>query len=70
MTTANTVEIIEALFTDSEIKKAWRYKDKAKEIQEHVTMPVMDRIDKETGQENDSMYFAYMLQYYFTLKPL
>ncbi len=54
------------LFTPDDITEAIKIMDKnivspAREIEESVVKPKMVHINQVTGQENDSMYMAYML---------
>jgi hypothetical protein len=32
-------------------------------LRDELILPIMDRINKVTGQENDPDYFAYLLEY-------
>ena len=50
------------LFTEEELKKARQLKE-AKEICEQIVKPKMGHINKITGQENDTMYVSYFLEY-------
>lgn len=60
---------IEQLFTEAEIKKAVVLKTKhrhgslAKTYLTEIVVPVMERINRTTQQENDPMYMAYLLEY-------
>lgn len=54
------------LFTAEDITAAIKIMDTntvspAREIEEEVVMPKMAHINQVTGQENNSMYMAYML---------
>ena len=66
MSTQKTVTIGQFL-SDDEIKRAFKYKENAKEICEHIIKPNIDKINRKLGQENDPMYLAYMVQYALTL---
>lgn len=65
--------MVESLFTVKEIRQAriviktHEDYEQARVIQQEIIEPIMDRIDKDTGQENNSKYMAYMLQAYCTL---
>jgi hypothetical protein len=65
------------IFTDTELNKAQRiYRQSLKadasaislidRLHDEIVAPVMSRINKATGQENDSRYMAYMLQWVIT----
>lgn len=58
------------LFTEEEVRRAKKIIAEAKEATPHnrlrdevVTEEVMQRIDQETGQQNDRNYMAYRLEY-------
>ena len=53
------------IFTPETIEKARPFKDDAKKLQSEIIEPMMDHINKVTGQENDPGYWSYALQYYF-----
>lgn len=53
------------LFTEDEVRRAQKFiaANTPEEIPTIVTDEVMERINKETGQENVQLYMAYRLQY-------
>lgn len=53
---------IQDFLTDSEIELAVKLR-KAKDICREIIEPNIDRINKALGQENNSMYLAYMVEY-------
>ena len=59
--------------TEAEIQKAMTLWNElrgtgqfAKEVEKQIIAPNMDRINKRLGQENDSRYLAYAVEYIFT----
>lgn len=60
---------IAELFTDNEIKAAVKLHAECKpgefnrRVVEQLVRPIMPRINKATGQENDERYIGYMLEF-------
>lgn len=59
------------LFTDAEVAKALGIYNQApfgtfaRRCAADVVTPALDRINKKTGQENDALYLAYMIEHSF-----
>lgn len=50
------------LLTDREIRQAIKL-EHARDICEKIIKPNIERIDRDTGQKNDPMYLAYLVEY-------
>jgi hypothetical protein len=61
-----SISVLE-VFTEKMIEQAMKCKN-ADEIQKEVIEPNMAMINEKTGQENDSRYWAYAME--FTLNEL
>lgn len=48
--------------TEEEIKQCVKLKH-AKEIEQQIIIPNIERINKAIGQENNTKYLAYMVEY-------
>ena len=53
---------ISEVFTQAQIDKAAKCRS-TQEIHDKVTKPLIKQINERTKQENDPMYWAYVLQY-------
>ena len=51
------------LFTEHELKRAMARKNDHKFLKEEIVEPVIARINRVTGQDNDPTYWAYALEY-------
>jgi hypothetical protein len=62
--TTRTMKLGE-LFTEEELARARQFlrKGRRSELESDIVKPIMARINAVTGQENDSRYMAYVLEY-------